>query len=137
MSDDPEVDGLDAFMNDGPAPMVLGITPENMPRPAFRLEKLAPRVRERTMMRPQYEENDDGKKKLVGFKPEVVTETVEGGYLVHCMKGHKVAIESLEKLQKMGLGGYVPMLKLSSDKYEGEPTGAVHVSQVTRSARNS
>jgi len=137
MSDELEVDGLEEFMNDGPAPMVLGITPENMPRPAFRLEKLAPRVREKTMMEPQYEENDDGKRKLVGFRPVVVKETVEGGYLVHCMKGHKVAIDSLEKLQKMGLGGYVPMLKLSGDKYEGEPTGAVHVSQVAVRSRNS
>lgn len=125
-----DIDGLDDFVHSGPTPMVMGITPENAPRPAFRLEKLAPRVRTRTLMEPQYEENDDGKQKLIGFRPRVVEEKLEGGYLVHCMKGHKVAIDSLEQLRSMGLAGYVPMIKLSSDRYEGEVTGAVHPSQV-------
>lgn len=126
-----DVDGLDDFMANSPTPMVMGITPENAPRPAFRLEKLPPRVREKTMMEAQYEDNGDGNKgKLIGFKPRVVHERVEGGYLVHCMKGHKVAIDSLEKLQKMGLGGYVPMLKLSNGGAEGEFAGTVHTAQV-------
>ena len=126
-----DVDGLDEFMGTMPQPMVMGITPENAPRPAFRLEKLPPRVREKTMMVAQYEEDGEGRKgKLIGFKPEVVHERVEGGYLVHCMKGHKVAIDSLEKLHKMGLGGYVPMLKLSNGGIEGEFAGHVHGAQV-------
>lgn len=126
-----DIDGLDEFVQGGPMPMVMGITPENAPRPAFRLERLPPRVRTRTLMDPQYEENEDGKRKLVGFRPRVIEEKIDGGYLVHCMKGHKVAIDSLEKLQSMGLGGYVPMLKLDTDKFGGETVGAVHASQVT------
>ncbi len=126
-----DVDGLDDFMGTTPTPMVMGITPENAPRPAFRLEKLPPRVREKTMMVAQYEEDADGRKgKLIGFKPQVVHEQVPAGYLVHCMKGHKVAIDSLEQLHKMGLGGYVPMLKLSNGGVEGEFAGVVHGAQV-------
>lgn len=127
-----EVDGLDEFMNAGGAmPMVMGITPENAPRPAFRLEKLPPRKRIKIIMVAQYEEDDEGKKtKLIGFKPTEQEEVVSGGYLVHCMKGHKVAVDSLEQLQKMGLGGYVPMLKLTDGGFGSDVTGAVHASQV-------
>jgi len=126
-----DVDGLDDFMANSPTPMVMGITPENAPRPAFRLEKLPPRMREKTVMEAQYEEDGEGRKgKLIGFKPRVVHEQVPSGYLVHCMKGHKVAIDSLEKLHKMGLGGYVPMLKLSGGGVEGEFAGTVHNAQV-------
>lgn len=143
MSNKPEVndvEGLDDFMAapGGTMPMVMGITPENAPRPAFRLEKLPPRKRIKIIMKAQYEEDEEGKKtKLIGFKPTEVEELVEAGYLVHCMKGHKVAVDSLEQLQAMGLGGYVPMLKLSGDKYEGEVTGAVHPSQVAVRSRNT
>lgn len=125
-----DVDGLDDFMAEAPAPMVMGITPENTPRPAFRLEKLPPRVRERTIMEAQYEDNgEEGKQgKLIGFRPRVVKEQITGQYMVHCMKGHKVAIDSLEALHKMGLGGYVPMLKVNG--FEGEVVNAVHPTQV-------
>ncbi len=108
---DIEVDGLDEFMSaTAPATMVMGITPENTPRPAFTLRPLPPRVREKTMMRAQYDEVPGGEKKLIGFKPEVIRETIEGGYLLRCMKGHSVAIDSLDQLKDMKLSAYVSMI---------------------------
>ena len=127
-----DVDGMDEFLGNTPAPMVMGITPENMPRPAFKLEQLPPRKRERTIMVAQYEEGEGEKKgKLVGFKPEKVVEVIEGQYLVHCMKGHKVAVDGLDQLRKMGLGGYVPMLKLTDGGVGSDVVNVVHPSQAT------
>ncbi len=119
-----EIDGLDDFVHGGSAPqqaVVMGITPENTPRPAFTLTPMPPRQRTRTMMVPQYEEMEVEEKdgdtvrlrktqRLIGFKPVEKLEEVSGGYMLRAMKGHSVFIDNIDQLKNYKLSQYVKMI---------------------------
>ena len=134
-ADTPDIDGLDEFMS-APASqtMVMGITPTDTPRPAFTLRPLPPRMRTRTLMKAQYDELPGGEQKLIGFKPETVQETIEGGYLLRCMKGHSVAIDSLDTLRELKLGEYVSII--NTKDADGGVVAHLPVSAVIEQPRN-
>ncbi len=100
-----------------PIQVMAGVTPQNQPKPAFRLVELPQRTREVTICT-----RDE-----LGFRMEKKQVTDEAPYMVVMPKGHSVYISSLAELKALKLAEYVPML--SDTDYE--PTMAIPVAAVT------